>query len=84
MASLLTVSSSKFTIKFFGRMKQRHREIYEIFHTFRGIYAKHYDLTRQNFSRFYSKCLFTWKLTVKNGELAGQTASNISVLLWME
>ena len=35
------------------------------------------------FSRFQSNCLFT-KSTVKNGELEGQTASNISVLLWIE
>ena len=36
------------------------------------------------FSRFQSYCLFIWKSTVKNGEIDGQTASNISVLLWME
>ena len=29
-------------------------------------------------------CLFIWKSTIKNGEFDGQTASNISVLLWME
>ena len=38
----------------------------------------------RGFSRFQSYCLFIWKSTVKNGEFDGQTASNISVLLWME
>ena len=37
------------------------------------------------FSRFQSYCrLFIWKSIVKNKEFDGQTASNISVLLWME
>ena len=36
------------------------------------------------FSSFQSYCLFIWKSTVKNKEFDGQTASNISVLPWME
>ena len=41
-------------------------------------------MNSRGFSRFQSYCLFIWKSTVKNGEFEGQTASNISVLLWME
>ena len=41
-------------------------------------------MSSQGFSRFQSYCLFIWKSTVKNGEFDGQTASNISVLFWME
>ena len=40
-------------------------------------------MNSRGFSRFQSYCLFIWKSTVKNGEFDGQTASNISVLLWM-
>ena len=38
----------------------------------------------RGFSRFQSYCLYIWKSTVKYGGFNGQTASNISVLLWME
>ena len=38
----------------------------------------------RGFSSFQSYCLFIWKSTVKNEEFDGQTASNISVLPWME
>ena len=41
-------------------------------------------MNSRGFSRFQSYCLFIWKSTVKNGEIDGQTASNISVLLWTE
>ena len=41
-------------------------------------------MNSRGFSRIQSYCLFMWKSTVKNGEFEGQTASNISVLLWME
>ena len=41
-------------------------------------------MNSRGFSRFQSYCLFIWNSTVKNGEFDGQTASNISVLLWME
>ena len=41
-------------------------------------------MNSRGFSRFQSYCLFIWKSTVKNGEFDGQTASNISVFLWME
>ena len=41
-------------------------------------------MNSRGFSRFQSYCLFIWKSTVKNGEIDEQTASNISVLLWME
>ena len=41
-------------------------------------------MNSRGFSRFQSYCLFIWNSTVKNGEFDGLTASNISVLLWME
>ena len=41
-------------------------------------------MNSRGFSRFQSYCLFIWNSTVKNEEFDGQTASNISVLLWME
>ena len=41
-------------------------------------------MNSRGFSRFQSYCLFIWNSTVKNGQFDGQTASNISVLLWME
>ena len=41
-------------------------------------------MNSRGFSRFQSYCLIIWKSTVKNGEFDGQTASNISALLWME
>ena len=41
-------------------------------------------MNSREFSSFQSYCLFIWKSTVKNEEFDGQTASNISVLPWME
>ena len=41
-------------------------------------------MNSRGFSSFQSYCLFIWKSTVKNEEFDGQTASNISVLPWME
>ena len=42
-------------------------------------------MNSRGFSRFQSYCLFIWKSSqLSNGEFDEQTASNISVLLWVE